>query len=211
MLYNISILSVHLEDLIQYICSYSPTVWALTGLHFNNNVNYRLANFFKSQYTIYFQHGSNKFGDICLAIAHQLPHQCISQFSHIENLISIDIFNNSQRYILVVLYIPPSEHLPTYTLNHLYERNPNLIPVGDLNARHPQWYDVATNMNGSRLNEWINSLPNLKIYNDSQPRSTRSQAIIDLIIAPHQISSEISEVDQTMQVTDHYPVHWQIT
>ncbi len=54
LLYNISSLSLHLEDLIQYISSSYPTIWALTGLHFNHHVNYRLASFFKSHYTIYY-------------------------------------------------------------------------------------------------------------------------------------------------------------
>ncbi len=65
LLYNISSLSVHLEELIHYISSSYPTIWALTGLHFNHQVNYRLASFFKSQYTIYSQRGTNISGGVC--------------------------------------------------------------------------------------------------------------------------------------------------
>jgi hypothetical protein len=148
LLYNISSLSVHLEDLIQYICSSYPTIWALPGLHFNNNVNYRLASFFKTQYTIYFQHGTNNFGGVSLGIAHHVPHQLFSKFSQIHNLIALDIFNKNKRYTIAVLYLPPSEHLPTQTLNQLYKYNSNLILVGDLNARHPQWHDMTMNSNG---------------------------------------------------------------
>jgi hypothetical protein len=89
--------------------------------------------------------------------------------------------------------------------------NQNLIPVGDLNARHSQWHDVTMNINGYRLNEWINTTQNLKVYNSSQPTSTRSQGVIDIIIAPFSLSSETTTTDETMQVSDHYPVHWNIT
>jgi hypothetical protein len=211
LLYNISSLSVHLEDLIQYICSSYPTMWALTGLHFNNAVNYRLASFFKSQYTIYYQPGTNRFGGVCLAISHQVPHQLISRFNQIENLIALDIFNQNKRYTIAVFYLPPSEHLPTHTLHELYKQNSNLILVGDFNARHPQWHDVVMNSNGCRLNDWLNSTPNLKVFNAPQRTSARSQGVIDLIIAPVHLSSENTEIDQTMQITDHYPVHWKIT
>ena len=39
-LYNISSLRMHLEDLIDYISESYPNIWALTGLHFNDDVNY---------------------------------------------------------------------------------------------------------------------------------------------------------------------------
>jgi hypothetical protein len=51
----------------------------------------------------------------------------------------------------------------------------------------------------------------LKVYNTQQPTSTRSQGVIDLVIAPFQLSLESTEIDQTMQITDHYRVHWKIT
>jgi hypothetical protein len=57
LLYNVSSLSRHFEDIVQYICSSYPTMWALTGLHFNNQINYRAASFFRTYYTIYYQHG----------------------------------------------------------------------------------------------------------------------------------------------------------
>ena len=74
LLYNISSLRMHLEDLIDYISESYPNIWALTGLHFNDDVNYKLASYFKSRYTIYYHHGSNGFGGVCLAIARDVPH-----------------------------------------------------------------------------------------------------------------------------------------
>ena len=49
LLYNISSLRMHLEDLIGYISASYPDIWALTGLHFNDDVNYQLASHFKSR------------------------------------------------------------------------------------------------------------------------------------------------------------------
>ena len=44
---------MHLEGLIGYISEFYPNIWALTGLHFNEDVNYQLASYFNSRYTIY--------------------------------------------------------------------------------------------------------------------------------------------------------------
>jgi hypothetical protein len=52
---------MHLEDLMGYISTAYPNIWALTGLHFNDDGNYQLASYFNSQYTNYYQHGSNSF------------------------------------------------------------------------------------------------------------------------------------------------------
>ena len=211
LLYNISSLHVHLEDLISYICSSYPTIWALTGLHFDEYSNYQLALFFKSRYTVYYQQGTNRFGGVCLAITHAVPHRLVSQFHDIKNLIVVDLFQPNQSFTLAVMYSPPSEQLPLSILDRLYRYNRNLILLGDLNARHPHWYDVTTNPKGSKLNEWICDKENLRVYNASQPTSLRSQAILDLVIGPLQVSSEQTETDRMMQVTDHYPVRWNIS
>ena len=208
LLYNISSLRKHFHDLLSYITETFPTIWALTGLHFNDTVNYYLASFFKSRYTIYYQHGSNQCGGVCLAIARELPHRLVSQFSGSTNLIVADIFNLDRTYTLAIVYSPPSESLPILVLDHLYAYNRSLILIGDLNARHSSWHDTATNPKGQRLANWIDDKENLQVFNSCQPTSARSDAIIDLIIAPSHISNELAHVDQKMCLTDHYPVHW---
>ena len=77
LLYNINSFHAHLEDLICYVCSSYPTIWALAGLHFNELANYQLASFFKSRCTIYYQQGTNRFGGVCLAIAREVPHRLV--------------------------------------------------------------------------------------------------------------------------------------
>ena len=136
-LYNISSLQMHLEDLIEHISASYPNIWALTGLHFNNDANYQLASYFKSRYTIYYQHGSNSFGGVCLAIAREVPHRITSEFNHINNLIATDVFNSNKKYTVAVVYSPPSEEVPINIFNRLHQYNRNLILIGDLNARHP--------------------------------------------------------------------------
>jgi Endonuclease-reverse transcriptase len=210
-LYNISSLRMHLEDLISYISVSYPNIWALTGLHFNDDANYQLASYFKSRYTIYYQHGSNNFGGVCLAIAREIPHRVASEFNNINNLIAADVFNSNKKYTVAVIYSPPSEEVPIDILNRLHRYNRNLILIGDLNARHINWHDVTSNSCGQRLVEWIDEKQNLKIFNSSQPTSTRSRAVIDLIIAPSHVSSALAEIDQTMCASDHYPVHWRLS
>ena len=210
LLYNISSLRLHLEDLIAYVSESYPSIWALTKLHFNDDVNYQLASYFKTRYTIYCQHGSNDFDVVCLAIAREVPHRITSEFTDINNLIAADIFNLNRKYTVAVVYSPPSEEVPINILTRLHQHNRNLILIGDLNSRHSNWHDVSTNSGGHRLAGWIDEKQNLKIFNSPQPTSTRSQAVIDLIIAPYHVSSELSEIDQRMSVTDHYPLHWQI-
>ena len=211
LLYNISSLQAHFEDLIQYICSTYSTVWALTGLHFNEHANYQLASFFKSRYIIYFQRGTNPFGGVCLGITRELPHRLVPKFNETQNLIAIDFFNQNKRITLATIYSPPSEKLPVTMLDCLYQYNRNLILIGDFNARHFQWHDIITNAKGSQLDDWITEKENLRVYNSPQSTSTRSQAILDLIIAPQQLSSELTDADQLMHVTDHYPIHWNIS
>ena len=211
MLYNISSLQTHLEDVIGYVSESYPSIWALTRLHFNDEVNYRLASYFKSRYTIYYQHGSNSFGGVCLAIAREVPHRIVSEFHDVNNLIAADVFNSNKKYTVAVVYSLPSEEVPINILNRLHQYNRNLILVGDLNARHPNWHDVTSNTCGHRLAEWIDEKQTLKIFNSAKPTSTRSRAVIDLIIAPSHVSSALAEIDQKMRVSDHYPVHWRLS
>ena len=208
---NISSLQMHLEDLIDYVSASYPDIWALTSLHFNDDFNYQLASHFKSPYTIYYQHGSNDFGGVCLAIAREVSHRIISEFHDVNNLIAADVFNSNEKYTMAVVYSPPSEGVSINVLIRLHRYNCNLILIGDLNARHPNWHDVSINSCGHRLTEWIAERQDLRVFNSPQPTSTRSQAVIDLIIAPYRISSELAETDQKMRVTDHYPVHWRLS
>ena len=210
-LYNISSLRMHLEDLMEHISASYPNIWAHTGLHFNDEVNYQLASYFKTRYTIYYQQGSDSFGGVCLAIAREVPPRTVSEFHAVNNLIAADVFNSNKKYTAAVVYSPPSEEVPINVLNRLHRYNRSLILIGDLNARHPSWHDVSGNSCGHRPAEWIAGRQDLRIFNSPQPTSTQSQAVIDLIIAPYRISSELAKIDQKMSVSDHYPVHWRLS
>jgi hypothetical protein len=152
-LYNISSLRMHLGDLIEHISASYPNIWPLTRLHFNDAANYQLALYCKSRYTIYYQHGSNGFGGVCLAIAREVPHRSVSEFHDINNLIAVDVFNSNKKYTVAVVYSPPSEEVPIVILNRLHRHNRNLILIGDMNARHSNWHDVTSNSCGHRLAE----------------------------------------------------------
>ena len=179
---------MHLEDLIDHISESYPNIWVLTGLYFNDNANYQLASYFKSRYTIYYQHGSNSFGGVCLSIAPEVLHRITSELNNINNLIAADVFNSNKKYTVAVVYSPPSEEVPINIFNRLHQCNRNLLLIGDLNARHPNWHAVTSNSCGHRLVEWIDEKQNLKIFNSSQSTSTRSRPVIYLIIAPRHVS-----------------------
>ena len=108
---------------------------------------------------------------------------------------------------MAVVYSLPSEEVLIDIVNRLHRYDRILILIGDLNARHFNWHDVTSNSSGHRLAEWIDAKQNLKIFNSATPTSTRYRAVIDLIIAPSHVSSDLAEIDQKMRVTDHYPVH----
>jgi hypothetical protein len=97
LLYNSSSLRMHLEDLIDYISAFYPNICALTGIHYNVDANHQLALYFKSRCTIYYQKGSNSFGGVCLAIAHEVPHRIASEFSNINYLIAADVFESNTK------------------------------------------------------------------------------------------------------------------
>ena len=86
---------MHLEELKGHISGSYPNIWALTGLHFNDDVNYQLASYFKYRHTTYYQEGSNGFGGICLAIAREAPHRIASASNNINNLIAADVFKSN--------------------------------------------------------------------------------------------------------------------
>ena len=157
-----------LQDLIEHISASYPHIWALAGLYFNDDDNYQLASYFKSRYTIYYQHGSNSFGGVCLAIAREVPHRIASEFHDVNNLIAADVFNSNKKYTMAVVYSPPSEEVPINVLNRLHRYNRNLILIGDLNARHPNWHDVTSNSCGHRLAEWIDEKQNMKSFNSAK-------------------------------------------
>ena len=153
---------MHLEDLIDYISESYQNIWALTGLHFNDDASFQLASYFKSRYTIYYQHGSNSFGGVCLAIAREIPRRIVSEFHDVNNLIAVDVFNSNKKYTVAVVYSPLLEEVPINVLNRLHRYNRNFILIGDLNSRHPSWYDVKSNSSGHQFPEWINEKQHFK-------------------------------------------------
>ena len=72
---------------------------------------------------MYFQRGTNQFGDVCLGITRELPHRLVPKFNETQNLIAIDFFNQNKRITLATIYSPPSEKLPVTMLDCLYQYN----------------------------------------------------------------------------------------
>ncbi|CAF1176664.1 unnamed protein product [Rotaria sordida] len=111
---------------------------------------------------------------------------------------------------LVTCYSPPTEPIPLDIFDRLLQRNPNSIFTEDFNAKHSSWSRSADNQKGRALFSWLSSSPihsSLEIINKYIPTSTRSNATIDLIIAPSHMSSTSFSVLPSIG-NDHHPVLW---
>ena len=69
-------------------------LYNISSLRSNDNMNYRLASYFKFRYS---------FGGVCLAIVREVPHRVACEFKIINNLIAVDAFNSNKRYTVAVI------------------------------------------------------------------------------------------------------------
>ncbi|CAF4002088.1 unnamed protein product, partial [Rotaria sordida] len=130
--------------------------------------------------------GTNAFGGVLIAIHHSIPMQRLINFQNDYNLIVLDIGYSSNQVQLATCYFPPNENLPLNLFNDILHRNSNTILLGDLNAKHESWSNTTGNQKGGLLFEWLNE-NYFQVINKFVLTSTRSNAVIDLILAPMNI------------------------
>ncbi|CAF1310825.1 unnamed protein product [Rotaria sordida] len=112
--------------------------------------------------------------------------QRLINFQNDYNLIVLDIGYSSNQVQLATCYFPPNENLPLNLFNDILHRNSNTILLGDLNAKHESWSNTTGNQKGGLLFEWLNE-NYFQVINKFVLTSTRSNAVIDLILAPMNI------------------------
>ena len=81
------------------------------------------------------------------------------------------------------IYIPPDDNTAmNLFIVHLQKVSSlrNILIVGDLNAKHPQWYNSRTNNLGEILNKYLLTSPFIVMNDESK---TYKESIIDLTIA----------------------------
>ena len=70
----------------------------------------------------------------------------------------------------------------------------NIILVGDLNGKSPEWGNSNTDKHGEIL-EGILSKNNMIVHNDGQPTRRGKSSVIDLVITSGTLSSTVASCD----------------
>lgn len=210
LLLNVSSLNRYMVDIFNLIDSTAPSIIILNGTyHDEASVKRFTSHFFN--FHVYARKGSNRFGGVLVAVHKSIPSRRVDKFNHLLNLIVLEIGTGSESFQLITCYSPPTEQIPLDIFNQIVQINPNSIFTGDFNAKHSSWSLSSENHKGQSLFKWLSSLhtqASLEIINKFIPTSTRSNATIDLILAPaHMLSASFSVLPSIGN--DHHPILWQ--
>ncbi|CAF1241864.1 unnamed protein product [Adineta ricciae] len=214
--HNISLLLLNVASLSRYLAEVfnlfevtSSPIVILTGTHHKKKATKRLAahafnyNFFTSQ-------GSNAFGGVLVAIHKSIRCQRRDEFNQVNNLVVLELGEGTDAFQLASCYSPPAEKIPLEIFDSILDINPNTIFAGDLNAKHSSWSVSIENAKGYALYNWLASSrihSSLEIINKYATTSTRSDATIDLFIAPSKFATSKFSVLKSIG-SDHFPIIW---
>ncbi|CAF1345427.1 unnamed protein product [Rotaria magnacalcarata] len=159
-----------------------------------------------TNFQLFHQQGTNAFGGVLIVVHRSIPVQRVIKFDSICNLIVLDVGNSSRKFQLATYYSPPNENIPLNIFKEILSRNSDTIILGDLNAKHDSWSNTTNNQKGRLLYEYLNE-NDLQVVNKFVPTSTRSNAAIDLILAPASMLSDPCTVLPSIE-SDHYPIIW---
>ncbi|CAF2825310.1 unnamed protein product [Rotaria sp. Silwood2] len=159
-----------------------------------------------SSYNTYWEKGTNNFGGVLIAVHRSISVQKVDIFQHLPNVIVLDIGTTADKFQLATCYSPPNENLPISLFDKILKRNINTALLGDFNAKHQSWSSTIDNHKERVLFNWL-SINALVVVNKCVPTSTRSNATIDLILAPtHMIASTSSFCVFPSIGSNHFPV-----
>ncbi|CAF4471002.1 unnamed protein product [Rotaria sp. Silwood2] len=208
-LLNVSSLNKYLVDVFKLIDSISSPIVILNGTHHDDNsVKQFRSHFFN--FNVFTMKGTNMFGSVLIAVHKSIRSQRADEFDNLCNLIVLEVGSDLDMFQLATCYFPLTEPIPLDIFDRLLQRNPNSIFTGDFNAKHNSWSRSADNQKGRALFSWLSSSPihsSLEIINKYISTSTRSNATIDLIIAPSHMSSTSFSVLPSIG-NDHHPILW---
>ncbi|CAF4961100.1 unnamed protein product, partial [Rotaria magnacalcarata] len=152
--------------------------------------------------------GTNSFGGVLIAVHRSIPVQQVDVFKKVPNIIALDIGRSHDKFQLATCYSPPNEKLPIALFNQIMKRNKNTILLGDLNAKHQSWSRSNENQKGHVLFDWLLT-KSMTVVNKHVATSTRSNATIDLILAPAQMTGIKTSFSVLPSMgSDHLPVIW---
>lgn len=209
LLVNVASLNKYHDEFIELASSIAPPIFILNGTFHNDKSIKKLSSHFYN-YNIFTMIGSNDFGGVLIALHKSIRTEQVKVFDNIKNLIVLEVGHDQDKFQLVTCYSPPSEEIPFNIFDQILARNKRTIFTGDLNAKHKYWSKSAENPKGHKLYNWLTNLQqycSMDIVNKHVPTSTRSDATIDLFIAPTSIALSTFSVLPSFG-SDHFPVIW---
>ncbi|CAF4516232.1 unnamed protein product, partial [Rotaria socialis] len=207
MLLNVSSLSLYLADIFLLLDNVSCPIVVLNGTYHTEAAAKSFSKHFNN-YNIYSQEGTNSFGGVLIAVHRSIPVQQVDVFMKVPNIIALDIGSSHDKFQLATCYSPPNEKLPIALFNQIMKRNKNTILLGDLNAKHQSWSRSNENQKGHVLFDWLLT-KSMTVVNKYVATSTRSNATIDLILAPAQMTGIKTSFSVLPSMgSDHLPVIW---
>ncbi|CAF1277951.1 unnamed protein product [Rotaria magnacalcarata] len=192
-------------DLLEIATQHNPTIISLNEL--GTQVPDRIIKQLLFSYNIFTMKGTNPHGGVVLAIDKKL--NAIQMKIDQLNIVAIQLIVKNQTYAFVSIYSPPNEALPIQVMSTLTKNFKNIIIVGDLNAKHPNWGCTTTNHKGKVLAEWLESNEMIEIQNQGMKTSLRSDTTIDLVLTTSNISlSQCTTLPYTG--SDHLPIFFEL-
>lgn len=162
------------------------------------------------QFQTYQKHSEQRSGGVALAISHRLPSRplAIPPEHALQNAIAATVIWQGKTVNIYSIYIRPQDRLPISFLRYA-SQNPPAIVLGDLNARHVDFGDHATNTNGRNLLLALDSCPLIRLgCTDPTLINHNGHSIIDHIILTEDLVDDLLP-DATIGApvaSDHLPV-----
>ncbi|CAF4797729.1 unnamed protein product [Rotaria sp. Silwood1] len=166
------------------VTQYNPTIISLNEL--GTHVPDKTIKQLLFSYNIFTNKGTNPHGGVVLAIDKKL--NSIQIKIDQLNIVAVQLIIKNQTYAIVSTYSPPNEPLPLQIMLSLTKNFKNIIIVGDLNAKHPNWGCTSFNHKGKILAEWLDINEMYEIQNQGMKTSLRSDTTIDLVLTTPTIS-----------------------
>ena len=161
-------------------------------------------------FNIFSMRGSNTFGGVLIATHKSINVRRVTKFDKVPNLLVLEVGTVPETVQLVTCYSPPTETIPFELFDYILQNNPNTIFTGNFNAKYKAWSRSVENQKLRELYNWLTLMRirfNYDVINKFIATSTRSNATIDLTIAPTQISTNSFAVLPSIG-NDHHPIVW---
>ncbi|CAM4979032.1 unnamed protein product [Rotaria socialis] len=199
--YNIRYFHPNQCDLLDMISQHNPTVISLNKL--GTIVSDKTIKQLLFSYNIFTSKGTNSHGGAVLAADKKLNAAPLN--IHQLNCVAVQVIVKNQTYVLASIYSPPNEPVPLKTMSSLNRISKNVIIVGDLNVKHPNWGCTSMHHKGRLLVEWLENSDKYAIQNHGMKISLRSDTTIDLVLTTPTISlSHCGTLSYTG--SDHLPI-----